>query len=73
MMMIPMTTAQDQVEVPSWELGWETNMDGTYELELSGEDDILDSVFRDFFPEKRVNKKGLRKDWNFLELAKKGF
>jgi hypothetical protein len=35
--------------------------------------DILDSVFRDFFPEKRVNKKGLRKDWNFLELAKKGF
>ena len=49
LMMIPMTTAQDQVEVPSWELGWETNMDGTYELELSGEDDILDSI--EFFVE----------------------
>ena len=49
LMMVPMTTAQDQVEVPSWELGWETNMDGTYELELSGEDDILDSI--EFFVE----------------------
>ena len=46
------------------------DMEKTYSPQL---EDILDSVFRDFFPEKRVNKKGLRKDWNFLELAKKGF
>ena len=45
--MIPQTSAQDQVEIPSWEVGWETNMDGVYELELSGDDDILDSI--DFF------------------------
>ena len=44
MMMVPISTAQDQVEVPSWELGWETNMDGTHVLELSGDDDILDVV-----------------------------
>ena len=45
--MVPQTSAQDQVEIPSWEVGWETNMDGVYELELSGDDDILDSI--DFF------------------------
>ena len=45
--MVPQTSAQDQVEIPSWEVGWETNMDGVYELELSGNDDILDSI--DFF------------------------
>ena len=42
--MVPQTSAQDQVEIPSWEVGWETNMDGVYELELSGNDDILDSI-----------------------------
>lgn len=41
---VPQASAQDQVEVPSWEVGWETNMDGVYELELSGDDDILDSI-----------------------------
>ena len=40
----PNAAAQDQVEIPSWEVGWETNMDGVYELELSGDDDIMDSV-----------------------------
>ena len=25
-------------------VGWETNMDGVYELELSGDDDIIDSI-----------------------------
>ncbi len=44
---LTVSSAQDQVEIPSWEVGWETNMDGVYELELSGADDILDSV--DFF------------------------
>jgi len=44
---VPQSSAQDQVEIPSWEVGWETNMDGVYELELSGDDDILDSI--DFF------------------------
>ena len=38
------STAQDQVEIPSWEVGWETNMDGVYELELAGKEDIMDSV-----------------------------
>ena len=32
---IGLANAQDQVEIPSWEVGWETNMDGVYELELS--------------------------------------
>ena len=41
---IGLANAQDQVEIPSWEVGWETNMDGVYELELSGQDDIMDSV-----------------------------
>ena len=44
---VPQSSAQDQVEIPSWEVGWETNMNGVYELELSGDDDILDSI--DFF------------------------
>ena len=41
---IGLANAQDQVEIPSWEVGWETNMDGVYELELSGQKDIMDSV-----------------------------
>ena len=41
---LPGVAAQDQVEIPSWEVGWETNMDGIYELELSGQDDIDDSI-----------------------------
>lgn len=59
MMMVPISTAQDQVEIPSWELGWETNMDGTHELELSGDDDILDMV--EFFVEnQRMSELNLR-------------
>ncbi|MDG1548544.1 MAG: hypothetical protein P8Q94_00695 [Candidatus Poseidoniaceae archaeon] len=59
MMMMPISTAQDQVEIPSWELGWETNMDGTHELELSGDDDILDMV--EFFVEnQRMTELNLR-------------
>ena len=38
------TTAQDQLEMPSWEVGWETDMGGVYELELSGDDGILDAI-----------------------------
>lgn len=41
---VPQVNAQDQVEMPSWEVGWETNVDGVYELELSGEDDIQDTI-----------------------------
>ena len=41
---IGLANAQDQVEIPSWEVGWETDMDGVYELELSGQEDIMDSV-----------------------------
>ncbi|MEC8249406.1 MAG: hypothetical protein VX043_02675 [Candidatus Thermoplasmatota archaeon] len=40
----PNTAAQDQVEIPSWEVGWETNMDGVYELSLSGQEDIKDTI-----------------------------
>ena len=49
MIAVPLSNAQDQVEIPSWELGWETDMDGTHELQLSGDDDILDTV--EFFVE----------------------
>ena len=35
MIAVPLSNAQDQVEIPSWELGWETDMDGTHELQLS--------------------------------------
>jgi hypothetical protein len=41
---LPFSSGQDQVEIPSWEVGWETNMDGVYELQLSGEEDITDSI-----------------------------
>ena len=41
---IDTSNAQDQVEIPSWEVGWDTNMDGVYELQLSGKEDITDSV-----------------------------
>ena len=44
LLFIGLANAQDQVEIPSWEVGWETNMDGVYELELSGQEDIMDSV-----------------------------
>ena len=40
----PNAAAQDQVEIPSWEVGWETNIDGVYELALSGQDDIEDTI-----------------------------
>ena len=41
---LPFGSGQDQVEIPSWEVGWETNMDGVYELKLSDEGDITDSI-----------------------------
>ena len=44
---IPLSSSQDQVEIPSWEVGWETDVDGVYELSISGDNDILDSI--DFF------------------------
>ncbi len=38
------TLAQDQLQMPSWELGWDEDMDGTYTLELSNGDDIDDEL-----------------------------
>ena len=53
---------------PNW-IAPGADMEKTYSPQS---EDILDLVFRDFFPEKRINKRGLRKDWDFLDLAKKG-
>jgi len=41
-------------------------MESTYFPQV---DDILDAVTSDFFPEKRVNRRGVR-DWNDLDLAR---
>ncbi len=35
---------QDPIEIPSWELGWETDMDGTYTLSVNDDDDIVDEI-----------------------------
>ena len=56
------------IGAPNW-IAPGADMEKTYSPQS---EDILDLVFRDFFPEKRVNKRGLRKDWDFLDLAKKG-
>jgi hypothetical protein len=37
-------SAQDQLEMPSWELGWDEDMDGTYTLEVENGDDIDDEL-----------------------------
>ena len=37
-------SAQDQLEMPSWELGWDEDMDGTYTLEVNNGDDIDDEL-----------------------------
>ena len=62
---IPQMSAQDQVELPSWEVGWETNMAGVYELELSGDGDILDSI-EFFVTNERMNELNLEItiEWN---------
>tara|TARA_X000000368_G_C23030792_1_gene712457 strand:+ start:109 stop:1059 length:951 start_codon:yes stop_codon:yes gene_type:complete len=36
--------AQDQLQMPSWELGWDEDMDGTHTLEVSNGDDIDDEL-----------------------------
>ena len=36
--------AQDQLQMPSWELGWDEDMDGIHTLELSNGDDIEDEL-----------------------------
>ena len=41
---IPTTAGQDQLQAPSWELGWETDMGGTYDLMMNEEDKIADVV-----------------------------
>ena len=65
---IPQATAQDQVEVPSWEVGWETNMDGVYELELSGDDDIIDSI-EFFVANDRMNELNLEITLEWVESS----
>ena len=41
-LLIPNTAGQDQLQAPSWELGWETDMGGTYDLMMNEEDNIVD-------------------------------
>ena len=65
---IPQVSAQDQVEVPSWEVGWETNMDGVYELELSGDDDIMDSI-EFFVANDRMNELNLEITLEWVESS----
>ena len=36
--------SQEPIEIPSWELGWETDMDGTYTLEITDKNDIDDEL-----------------------------
>jgi len=36
--------AQDELQMPSWELGWDEDMDGTHTLEVSNGDDIDDEL-----------------------------
>ena len=46
--LLPLTissvNAQDQLQMPSWELGWDEEMDGIHTLELSNGDDIEDEL-----------------------------
>lgn len=46
--LLPLTissvNAQDQLQMPSWELGWDEDMDGVHTLELSNGDDIEDEL-----------------------------
>ena len=46
--LLPLTlttvNAQDQLQMPSWELGWDEDMDGIHTLELSNGDDIEDEL-----------------------------
>ena len=41
---VPNATGQDQLQAPSWELGWETDMAGTHDLMMDEEGDIVDVV-----------------------------
>lgn len=41
---VPSATGQDQLQAPSWELGWETDMAGTHDLMMDEEGDIVDVV-----------------------------
>ena len=36
--------SQEPIELPSWEMGWETDMDGTYTLEITDDNDIEDEL-----------------------------
>ena len=36
--------SQEPIEIPSWEMGWETDMDGTYTLEITDDNDIEDEL-----------------------------
>ena len=46
--LLPLTTAivqaQDELQMPSWELGWDEDMDGTHTLALENGDDIADEL-----------------------------
>jgi hypothetical protein len=39
------TQAQDPIELPSWELGWDENMDGTHTLSVNDDNDIVDTLY----------------------------
>jgi len=36
--------SQEPIEIPSWEMGWETDMDGTHTLEITDDNDIEDEL-----------------------------
>ena len=52
---------------PNW-IAPGADMEDTYAPQI---EDIFDSVFGEFFPDKRVNKRGIR-SWDFIKLAGQG-
>ena len=52
---------------PNW-IAPGADMEDTYAPQT---EDISDSVFGEFFPDKRVNKRGIR-NWDFIQLAGQG-
>ena len=52
---------------PNW-IAPGADMEDTYAPQI---EDIFDSVFGEFFPEKRANKRGIR-SWDFIQLAGQG-
>ena len=61
------TAAPIVLGAPNW-IAPGADMEDTYAPQ---EEDIFDSVFGEFFPDKRVNKRGIR-SWDFIQLAGQG-